>query len=239
VADGRREPRRSAPGQSRSEEIRLAALGLFAERGYLATSMEDIGQAAGIRGPSVYRHYPSKQQMLYEIMRDTMDTLIAEQQLAVSTMTDLVARLRRMVEAHVRYHARHRLEAFVGNREIKNLDDEKRAQVLAQRHTYESGLRKVIEAGVADGSFQVGSSRLASYAILDMGMGISAWYSPHGELTESQVVYEYGEFALSLVRAGRPREAALGESAPGESAPGESAPGESAPGAPESNINAS
>jgi AcrR family transcriptional regulator len=208
VADGQRDPHRSAQGRARSQEIGLAALSLFAERGYLATTMEDIGRAAGIRGPSVYRHYQSKQQLLYEIMAETMNTLIAEQQLAVSTTTHLVARLRRMVEAHVRYHARHRLEAFVGNREINNLDDEKRTQILAQRRRYESGLRAVIDAGVADGSFQVGSVRLASYAILDMGMGISAWYSPHGELSESQVVYEYGEFALSLVMAGRLRHSA-------------------------------
>jgi hypothetical protein len=118
----------------------------------------------------------------------------------VSSTANLVVRLRRMVEAHARYHARHRLEAFVGNRELSNLDDGKRAQVLAQRRRYESGLRAVIDDGVADGSFSVGSARLASYAILDMGIGISTWYSPQGELAESQVVYEYGEFALSLVR---------------------------------------
>lgn len=204
MADGQRDPRRPVPGRARSQEIGQAALRLFAERGYLATTMEDIGRAAGIRGPSVYRHYDSKQQLLYEIMAETMNVLITEQRLAVSTTTDLTPRLRRMVEAHIRYHARHRLEAFVGNREINNLDGEKRAQILGQRRVYESGLRAVIEAGMADGSFQVSSARLASYAILDMGMGISAWYSPHGELSESQVVYEYGEFALSLVMAGQP-----------------------------------
>ena len=200
MTDGQRGPYRSAQGRARSEEIRQAALRLFAQRGYIATTMEDIGQAAGIRGPSIYRHYESKQQLLYEIMSETMATLIAEQQLAVSSTTNLVVRLRRMVEAHARYHARHRLEAFVGNRELSNLDDEKRAQVLAQRRRYESGLRAVIDSGVADGSFSVDSARLASYAILDMGIGISTWYSPQGELAESQVVYEYGEFALSLVR---------------------------------------
>jgi AcrR family transcriptional regulator len=204
VTDGQRGPYRSAQGRARSEEIRQAALRLFAQRGYIATTMEDIGRAAGIRGPSIYRHYESKQQLLYEIMSETMATLIAEQQLAVSSTTNLVVRLRRMVEAHARYHARHRLEAFVGNRELSNLDDEKRAEVLAQRRRYETGLRAVIDNGVADGSFSVGSARLASYAILDMGIGISTWYSPQGELAESHVVYEYGEFALSLVRRLQP-----------------------------------
>ena len=83
MTDGQRGPYRSAQGRTRSEEIRLAALRLFAQRGYLATTMEDIGRAAGIRGPSIYRHYQSKQQLLYEIMTQTMSTLIAEQKLVM------------------------------------------------------------------------------------------------------------------------------------------------------------
>jgi AcrR family transcriptional regulator len=161
--------------------------------------MEDIGRAAGIRGPSVYRHYQSKQQLLYEIMAATMTAVITEQRIAVGSTTSVVQQLRRMVEAHVRYHARNKLEAFVGNREIRSLDQENLAHVLAQRRTYETGLRAVIEAGMAEGCFHVKSARLASYAILDMGMGISAWYSPDGELAESQIVYEYGESALRIV----------------------------------------
>jgi AcrR family transcriptional regulator len=187
--------------QPRGELIRQAALELFAERGYPATTMEEIGRTAGIRGPSIYRHYSSKQQLLVEIMTATMDTLISEQQLAVRSSSDVVDRLRRMAEAHVRYHARHRLEAFVGNREIHNLEQGNREAVLRQRQTYERGLRAVIEAGMAEGRFHVGSARIASYAILDMGMGISAWFKSTGELSESSIVYEYGEFALKLVSA--------------------------------------
>jgi AcrR family transcriptional regulator len=196
-----REQPSAAEGSPRSTAIRLAALELFTQRGYAATSMADIGAAVGIRGPSLYKHVASKQQLLVDIMVGTMDALIAEHGTALSGTDDPSEQLRRATEAHVRYHARHRLEAFVGNREIRSLEEPSRAKVLAMRATYEQSFRDLVQAGVDGGCFHVTSARLASYAILDLGMGVSAWYRDGGELSENQVVWQYGEFALQLVRA--------------------------------------
>jgi AcrR family transcriptional regulator len=49
---------------SRREELLSAATRLFRERGYHAVSMEDIGAGAGIAGPSIYRHFASKADIL-------------------------------------------------------------------------------------------------------------------------------------------------------------------------------
>ena len=112
----------------------------------------------------------------------------------------MVEQVRRIVESHVRYHCRHQRATFVGNREIPSLDQLARSLVIAQRDEFEQTFRSVISRGVAEGRFAVGSARLASYAILEMGMGI-AGYREGGELSESQVAYEYGEMALRILRA--------------------------------------
>jgi AcrR family transcriptional regulator len=182
--------------------ISEAALRLFAERGYRATTMADIGAAIGIRGPSLYKHVSSKQALLGEIMVGTMNALIAAQQAALEAGGDVVLQLRRMVEAHVRYHAAHRQQAFVGNREIGNLEQPYRDQVLRLRRRYERGLRAVIESGSAGGDFDVAESRLASYAILDMGMGVSAWFRADGPHGAEQVAYTYADYAVRMLTAG-------------------------------------
>jgi AcrR family transcriptional regulator len=186
---------------TRAEGIRTAALELFTRLGYEATTMADIGTAVGIRGPSLYKHVASKQDLLVQIMTGTMDALLVAHRAAVATTTDPVERLRRAVEAHVRYHARHRLEAFVGNREIRSLVEPHRSAVLARRAEYEAGFRSLVGEGIAAGKFSVASARLASYALLDLGMGISAWYREGGELSENELAWEYTEFALRLVGA--------------------------------------
>ena len=58
-----------------AESISDAALHLFSERGYQATTMDDLGAALGIRGPSLYKHVRSKQDLLAGIMLETMNTL--------------------------------------------------------------------------------------------------------------------------------------------------------------------
>lgn len=186
---------------SRSDDIRAAALELFTRRGYEATTMADIGAAVGIRGPSLYKHVASKQDLLAQIMATTMEELLALHRTAVAGTDDPTERLRRATEAHVRYHARHRLEAFVGNREIRSLTEPHRDRVLALRAEYERCFRELVNDGVAAGRFHVTSARLASFAVLDLGMGLSAWYREGGELSEDAVVWQYSDFALRLVGA--------------------------------------
>ncbi|GAA2736596.1 hypothetical protein [Actinocorallia aurantiaca] len=57
---------------------------------------------------------------------------------------------------------------------------------------------------MAAGRFHVTSARLASFAILDLGMGVSAWYHEDGELTEDAVVRQYSDFTLRPVGATEP-----------------------------------
>ncbi|RBM21532.1 TetR family transcriptional regulator [Prauserella sp. PE36] len=185
----------------RFADIRTAALELFTRKGYEATTMADLGAAVGMRAPSLYKHVDSKQDVLARIMTATMTELLAVHRAAVATTADPVERLRRATEAHVRYHARHRLEAFVGNREIRALVEPHRGRVLALRSEYEAAFRELVEAGVATGDFHVASVKLASYAILDLGMGVAVWYREDGEYSEDTLVWQYSEFALNIVGA--------------------------------------
>jgi AcrR family transcriptional regulator len=50
--------------KDRADQILLAAAQLFRERGYHAVGIDDIGAAVGISGPSVYRHFDSKEALL-------------------------------------------------------------------------------------------------------------------------------------------------------------------------------
>jgi AcrR family transcriptional regulator len=192
-----------ATGQlTRPEAIRDAALTLFAERGFRATTMKDIARAVGVRAPSLYTHVRSKDALLTEIMVTTMDDLIKAFHRAVATTRDPVEQLRRATEAHVRYHTRHRREAFVGNREIPSLKPGARRITLDKRREYSMLFRDLIDRGSREGIFLRSSPRLVAYAILDMGIGLAAWFRPDGPYTEEELVQSYGEFALRLACRG-------------------------------------
>ncbi|WP_020670585.1 TetR/AcrR family transcriptional regulator [Amycolatopsis nigrescens] len=88
---------------SRREQLLAAATELFRRRGFHAVSMEDIGAAAGIAGPSVYRHFPSKAGLVLAICQRAADRLAigAEHALRTSAPADEREALRRLAQSYV------------------------------------------------------------------------------------------------------------------------------------------
>jgi AcrR family transcriptional regulator len=60
----------------RREVIVESAARLFAHRGYPATGIDEIGAAAGITGPGVYRHFDNKNDVLGEVVRRAVDQVL-------------------------------------------------------------------------------------------------------------------------------------------------------------------
>jgi AcrR family transcriptional regulator len=197
-----RPPSRPGPA-GRAGDIRDAALTLFAERGYLGTSMRDIAGELGLRAPSLYNHLTSKQELLRGIMTATMEDLLADHWAAVSTTGDVAEQLRRALEAHVRYHARYPREVRIGNAELRNLEQPAGDLVRKMRRDYSRAWQDIIVRGVDEGRFETASPQLACYAMLEMGIGISLWYHEGGRLSESELAYYYGDMALRLVQPQR------------------------------------
>lgn len=59
---------RSRRKSDRRDQLIAAAERQFAERGFLAVRLEDIGAAAGVSGPAIYRHFPNKEALLVELL---------------------------------------------------------------------------------------------------------------------------------------------------------------------------
>lgn len=85
---------------SRREQILTEATELFASHGFSAVSMDDIGRAAGIAGPSVYRHFPSKASLLGAIGRRAGDRLALAAEDALRSDDEWPA-LHRLAESYV------------------------------------------------------------------------------------------------------------------------------------------
>ncbi|MEZ5229830.1 MAG: TetR/AcrR family transcriptional regulator [Acidimicrobiales bacterium] len=111
-----------ATAQTRREQILDAALEIFVERGFLGATMDDIGEAVGMRAPSLYKHVRNKQELLAALMSRSINDVHRALEAAVESTDDPVLRLRRAFEAHVRYHAVHRLDALLGANELANLE---------------------------------------------------------------------------------------------------------------------
>ena len=64
--------------QARPQELLDAALELFVERGFAATRAEDVAARAGVSKGTLYLYYPSKEELLKEVIRHNVINQIAE-----------------------------------------------------------------------------------------------------------------------------------------------------------------
>ena len=196
--DGRSSGRR---GPATREAIDRAAIELFAELGYHATSMRAIAAAAGVQPAAIYHWYPSKEAILVQFQDEFMDRLTEDVAAAVERHSDPAIRLAAAVREHVVYHGRHPREAFVTDSEIRALADAPRDALLAQRDAYQERFVAMIDAGVEAGSLRSSNTRVAAYAILLQCTGVALWFDPSGPLGLERVAELHVELVLGSLGA--------------------------------------
>jgi AcrR family transcriptional regulator len=93
--------RRSRRKSDRRLQLLAAAERLFAERGFSAVRLEDIGAAAGVSGPAIYRHFPNKESLLVELLVGISTRLLAGAREVRSRDTDAAAALDGLIDFHL------------------------------------------------------------------------------------------------------------------------------------------
>ena len=128
------DPRRRDP--LRRQRILTAAAKLVAERGYHDVGMADIGAAAGITGPAIYRHFDGKSAVLVAMFDHVIDDLSGEASEIVATGGDALATLRGLIQTQVRFVLRDRTLAQVYHNEVANLPEEDRHRLRRKQRLY-------------------------------------------------------------------------------------------------------
>src|ERR1700754_2692026 len=98
--------RRSRAKSDRRSQLIAAAERLVAERGYLAVRLEDIGAAAGVRGPAIYRHFPNKEALLVELLVGISTRLLAGATNVVAEAQDASSALDGLIDFHLDFALR-------------------------------------------------------------------------------------------------------------------------------------
>jgi AcrR family transcriptional regulator len=93
--------RRSRRKSDRRLQLLSAAERLFAERGFLAVRLEDIGAEAGVSGPAIYRHFPNKESLLVELLVGISTRLLAGAREVTSREADATAALDGLIDFHL------------------------------------------------------------------------------------------------------------------------------------------
>jgi AcrR family transcriptional regulator len=181
----------------RKQQILDAALVLFHERGYDATSTQDIADAVGLLKGSLYYHIPSKESVLFEIVRRAHEDLLALTDEALTLDAPPLERLRHLIARHCEYVAANTHAVTVFFTEYRALDQPHRKVIVAERDEYEQRIRDLIEQGQIEGEIAKDlMPKVTTMALLGMVNWLYQWYRDSGKLSGAEIGEQMAELAV-------------------------------------------
>lgn len=135
---------------SRREQILSEAARLFARHGFHGVSIDGIGAAVGVSGPALYRHFPSKEGLLAEMLVGISEHLLAGGQERAAQHADPVDLLDALIAFHTDFALRQPELITVQDRDLANLPDDARRRVRGLQRAYvEIWVGALVRAGLA------------------------------------------------------------------------------------------
>ena len=193
---------REALVDSRQEILRSAAR-LFQQRGYDATSMNDVAASLKLSKGGLYHHFQSKDEILFEIMNHAMEITEERVLSPVRSIADPEARLRALIRLHIEVVLSPQdREITVMLHENHPLPPTLRRRINIRKKDYihfvESVMADVQRARQARGTV---SPRAAAFALLGMINWIYQWYKPEGSLQANNLVPQFTELVFGGILA--------------------------------------
>lgn len=186
-------------GDVTRENLKEAAIDLFAEYGFKAVTLRMIADRVGIQAGSLYNYMDNKHDLLVEILTDIMSELLQEFDDNIPSAGDPIERMLKFIRFHIFWHTTRKKMVFIGNMELRSLDQEGFKKVVDLRDTYQRNVEKIIDEGVSAGVFHVSDSKVASSALIAMLTGVSSWYKEGGRLTQKKLIEYHIEMAFGLL----------------------------------------
>lgn len=176
---------------------------LFWQEGYDRTSMRDIASACGCKPANIYNYFSSKEDLLYEILYEEMQGVIAPiKHLEDDDDTNPIQQLRLIINSHLNLTLGYRRSSkLLFDMELGKLSPAKRKGIIELRDTYDRILCRVIRRNIDAGFFPEIDEKLATYSIASMIVRSRIWFSPKGRLSVKEVADFIFNFALSGLRS--------------------------------------
>ncbi len=187
------------------DEILVAAAQIFSQKGFHATSMQDIAQAVNLQKASLYHHVSSKQEILVEVLDRALDLLIERMEQVMEQPLAPDEKLRQAMLVYLTALLEHRDLAVVLFLEHRSLEPEFHARHIPRRDRFERLWRVLIQQGLDAGLFCCVDPGMAVRALLGVANWTITWYRPQGSLSPQEIAEQFaGLFLNGLLKRGEP-----------------------------------
>jgi len=176
---------------SRREIILQEAAHLFREKGYPAANLRELARRAGIQGGSIYHHFASKQEILFQLMDHTMNDMIERLTVRLEGAATPLEKLQRLVYFHIEYFVTGPDQTYITDDELRNLEPQNYLEIVAKRDRYQRIVEGILAEGKAEHGWLLEEPKLYTRALLKMCAGVATWYKLDGPLSIAKIAEAY------------------------------------------------
>ncbi|ODU07184.1 MAG: hypothetical protein ABS81_02470 [Pseudonocardia sp. SCN 72-86] len=196
----------SGVGAYRRNRIVTQSARLFDQVGYFQTSMADIARSSGVKKPTLYHYFRSKDQILFVILDEIIDVLLTQQSLPerqdlsgpdalLALITDIIT----LLDTHPSY-VRAAFEHY------RDLPPELGQVIQKKRDTYVEGIETLISKAADAGELSPEYPRVSALAVFGMATWAYSWYRSDGPLNAEQLARRLWTIFLRGVETRHPED---------------------------------
>ncbi|HYZ54158.1 MAG TPA: TetR/AcrR family transcriptional regulator [Streptosporangiaceae bacterium] len=200
----RRDPEGTAAARAeRRAELLATAAEMFASRGYAATTVREVADAAGMLGGSLYYHFDSKESMVDEILSGFLSEMWAAYDKVTGSGLGPAETFRALITSSFRTIGRYRAAVVIYQKEFQHLAANPRfSYLIDSRRRFREMWLSVLDQGVMDGVFRADLDTGLVYRFIRDTVWLAAsWYRRDGPLPVEEIARQYIAMVLEGILA--------------------------------------
>ncbi len=187
---------------NRFEEIFRTAISLISERGFRGTSLNDIADKVGIKKPSLYHYFHSKEDLLYWIFLSVAEKIQRDFLKIQQTEPHPLKRIKKFIHCYLKYIGEDPKRFYIFLTEKRELSEEHQKDMEKicdlLNHLMKSAIIEAKEKKLIDKSV---IPDLATFFIYGACNGTVVWFSPQGKYSIDQVADVFSSFVFKALGA--------------------------------------
>jgi AcrR family transcriptional regulator len=206
VHDGKVTKRRTRVTTLRAEIASLkrqrvleAAVELFFNHGYAATTLQMVAEALGMTKPFIYSYFTNKAEILTAISETGIDQSLAALHKGQAESERAVEQLRIAMATGARSVIRFQRYVVVYQRELKSLAPEDAARILQKRSQFDREVANMITRGIAEGDMHVDDPTMTAVWVGGLLSWLPVWHNPGGHRDLERIINEFVDAIDRLV----------------------------------------
>jgi len=180
-------------------DILKSAAKAFRKLGYHGATVEQIAAALQMKKGNLYYYFKNKEDILFACHQYSLDRLTHLLEEIERSGAAADEKLRRLIVSfvHTILDELHGTALFL---ELEALSPAHLKAVIVRRDQFDRGVRKVLEEGMASGTFGRGDPKLLAFALLGAVNWIPRWFNPAGEATSQDIADRFADFLIAGLR---------------------------------------